>query len=80
MSSNNNSVPSGVSSAKGTTAAGNGQKNVDSIVMYCSYFTYCDDQAKQRQHVTHEIDAKSIISRVENAQSKSYLFFFNINE
>ena len=47
MSSNNNSVPSGHISSSGTKGApGKGGKNEDSIIMYCSYFTYCADGAK----------------------------------
>jgi len=36
--------------------------------MYCSFFTYCEDQARQRQQVTQEIAPSTIVSRIENAE------------
>lgn len=56
--SNHSSVPSGqITSGKGLGApAGNGKKNVDSIIMYCSYFSYCSDSAIARKDITQKVD------------------------
>ena len=40
--SGNSSVPQGPASSS-ESSVGQGQKHVDSILMYCSYFSYCDD-------------------------------------
>ena len=60
------SVPQGDFSQfnKGVAIGGGTGKHVDSIVMYCSYFTYGPDQALNRRMLTENIRVESIIATI----------------
>ena len=53
-----------------STPAGSEAKHVDSILMYCSYFTYGKDQAMNRRFFCESIKASDIINKLNQMESK----------
>jgi len=74
------SVPSGMESNRsqsqrlGKLTAAGGPKHQDSILMYCSYFTYCQNPQKNRK-MACDIQETRIIAKFNDLESKYPLFY-----
>ena len=50
-----------------------GKKHQDSILMYCSYFTYGKDPQSQRRLFCQMIQVKNIINKLDQLKRKNFL-------
>lgn len=57
------------------------EKHVDSILMYCSYFTYCDDKVALRRKIcrTDVVQILDKMSKMEKSQKISTASYQALN-
>ena len=47
------------------------KKEKDTIVMYCSYFTYCDQPLVEREYVVDKIDKLHVLNKIKTAEGNN---------